>query len=105
MPSKSLIPDFIDVGFDIFNPVQSSAAGIDPAELKKKFGRDLVFWGGGIDTQNVLPFGTPDEVYKQAVERIRILNNPPGFVFGATGNIQTGTPIENILAVFKAVFS
>ena len=102
---KELIPDFIDVGFDIFNPVQSSAAGIDPAELKKKFGRDLVFWGGGIDTQNVLPFGTPDEVYKQAVERIRILNNPPGFVFSATGNIQTGTPIENILAVFKAVFS
>jgi uroporphyrinogen-III decarboxylase len=102
---KELIPDFIDVGFDIFNPVQSSAAGIDPAELKKRFGRDLVFWGGGIDTQNVLPFGTPDEVYKQAVERIRILNNPPGFVFSATGNIQTGTPIENILAVFKAVFS
>jgi uroporphyrinogen-III decarboxylase len=102
---KELIPDFIDVGFDIFNPVQSSAAGIDPAELKKKFGRDLVFWGGGIDTQNVLPFGTPDEVYKQAVERIRILNNPPGFVFSATGNIQTGTPIENILAVFKAVCS
>jgi uroporphyrinogen-III decarboxylase len=102
---KELIPDFIDVGFDIFNPVQSSAAGIDPAELKKRFGRDLVFWGGGIDAQNVLPFGTPDEVYKQAVERIRILNNPPGFVFSTTGNIQTGTPIENILAVFKAVFS
>lgn len=102
---KELIPDFIDVGFDIFNPLQSSAAGMDPAELKKSFGKDLVFWGGGIDTRKVLPFGTPEEVYQQTIERIRILNNPPGFVFSTTHNIQTGTPVENILAMFNAIFS
>jgi uroporphyrinogen-III decarboxylase len=102
---SELMPDFIDAGFDIFNPVQSSAAGMEPAVLKKRFGRDLVFWGGGIDTQKELPFGTADEVYGKTIERIKILNNPPGFVFSATGNIQTGTAVENILAMFRAIHS
>lgn len=98
-----LIPEFIDAGFDILNPVQCSAAGMDAKNLKKKFGRNVVFWGGGVDTQKVLPFGTPDEVYRQVRERIDLFNKDGGFVFNAIHNIQAGTPIANMLALFRAI--
>jgi uroporphyrinogen-III decarboxylase len=100
---KELIPDFIESGFDILNPVQCSAVGMEPAELKQQFGKDVVFWGGGVDTQQTLPFGTPDEVYKEVLERIEIFNNPTGMVFNAIHNIQANTPVENLLAMFRAV--
>lgn len=99
-----LIPDLIEAGFDILNPVQCSAEGMEPRRLKKEFGNDIVFWGGGIDTQKTLPFGTPDEVYREARERIDIFfEDQTGFVFNSVHNIQSNVPVENILAMFKAV--
>jgi hypothetical protein len=98
-----LIPDFIDAGFDILNPVQCSAAGMDPSRLKNEFGKDLVFWGGGADTQMTLAFGTPDQVVREVRDRIRIFGRGGGFVFDAIHNIQATTPIENMLAMFKAL--
>jgi hypothetical protein len=98
-----LIPDFIEAGFDILNPVQCSAAEMEALRLKERFGDHLTFWGGGIDTQKTLPFGTPDQVYKEARERIDIFNQDGGFVFNAVHNIQGNTPVENIEALFKAV--
>lgn len=100
---KELIPEFIEAGFDILNPVQCSAAGMDPRELKDRFGRDIVFWGGGVDTQKTLPFGTPEEVYEQVRRRIEIFNTPTGMVFNAIHNIQAQTPLENVLAMFRAI--
>jgi len=99
----SFIPDFIKCGFDILNPVQCSATGMDPAWLKKEFGSDLVFWGGGVDTQKTLPFGTPREVRKEVLERCEIFGKDGGFVFNAIHNIQSTTPIENIVAMIDAV--
>jgi uroporphyrinogen-III decarboxylase len=98
-----LIPDFIESGFDILNPVQCSAAGMNPEKLKREFGKDLVFWGGGVDTQNTLPFGRPDEVYREVRERIRIFGEGSGFVFNAIHNIQAKVPVENVLAMFRAI--
>ena len=98
-----LIPDFIDDGFDILNPVQCSAAEMDPKRLKKEFGRHVTFWGGGVDTQKTLPFGNPREVYKEVRARIELLAPGGGFVFNAIHNIQARTPVENVLAMFKAV--
>jgi hypothetical protein len=98
-----LIPDFIEAGFDILNPVQCSAAGMDAAQLKREFGRDIVFWGGGVDTQHTLPFGTSDEVYRQVRERIDLFNDGGGFVFNTIHNIQGLTPLENLLAMFRAI--
>ncbi|MBN1901614.1 methyltransferase [Candidatus Sumerlaeota bacterium] len=98
-----LIPEFIDAGFDILNPVQCSAAGMDAARLKKEFGRDLVFWGGGVDTQKTLPFGAPDQVYQEVRERIQIFNEGGGFVFNSIHNVQSKVPLENMLAMFRAV--
>jgi uroporphyrinogen-III decarboxylase len=100
---KELIPEFIEAGFDILNPVQCSAAGMDPRELKDRFGRDIVFWGGGVDTQKTLPFGTPQEVYEQVRRRIEIFNTPTGMVFNAIHNIQAQTPLENVVAMFRAL--
>lgn len=98
-----LIPDFLESGFDVLNPVQCSATDMDAPRLKREFGKDLVFWGGSIDTQKTLPFGTPEEVYREACERIAIFNDGGGFVFNAIHNIQGPTPAENILALFRAV--
>jgi hypothetical protein len=97
------LPDFIEAGFDILNPVQCSAAQMDPRRLKREFGKELVFWGGGADTQQTLAFGTPDMVYREARERIGIFNDGGGFVFDAIHNIQGNTPIENVEAIFRAV--
>lgn len=98
-----LIPDLIDAGFDVLNPVQVSAKGMDAQNLKNEFGKDLVFWGGGVDTQKTLPFGTPDQVYKEVRERIDIFGEDGGFVFNSIHNIQSNVPVENILSMFRAV--
>ncbi|HUW32408.1 MAG TPA: uroporphyrinogen decarboxylase family protein, partial [Planctomycetota bacterium] len=98
-----LLPDFIDDGFDILNPVQCSAAGMDPRTLKKEFGTQITFWGGGVDTQKTLPFGTPEEVYREVRERIDIFNDGGGFVFNTIHNIQATTPVENMLAMLRAI--
>ncbi|GAB4558741.1 MAG: uroporphyrinogen decarboxylase family protein [Anaerolineae bacterium] len=99
----ALIPEFIEVGFDILNPVQTSAADMDPGTLKSRFGDQIVFWGGGVDTQKTLPFGTPDDVRRQVRERIRIFGRGGGFVFNTVHNVQAGVPVENLLALYETV--
>jgi uroporphyrinogen decarboxylase len=96
---RELLPDLVEIGVDILNPVQVSAAGMDTAELKRDFGRDLVFWGGGVDTQRVLGSGTPDEVRAEVRRRIEDLAPGGGFVFAAVHNIQPNVPPENVLAM------
>ena len=96
-----LIPDLIEIGFDIINPVQVSAAGMETQVLKKTYGEDIVFWGGGIDTQKVLPFGTPADVAEEVKQRIDDLAPQGGFVFAAVHNIQADVPPENIVAAFE----
>lgn len=98
-----LIPDMIEAGFDVLNPVQCSAAEMDPVRLKKEFGKDLVFWGGGVNTQGTLPFGTPQEVYDEVRRRIEIFSVGGGYVFNSIHNIQSNVPVENILAMFNAI--
>jgi len=98
-----LLPCFIEAGFDILNPVQCSAAGMDPVQLKTQYGDRLTFWGGGIDTQQMLPFGTPAEVRRQVLERCRVFAPGGGFVFNAVHNVQARTPVENIVAMLEAV--
>jgi Uroporphyrinogen decarboxylase (URO-D) len=98
-----LIPDMIEDGFDILNPIQTSAAKMDPRTLKREFGDKIVFWGGGVDTQSTLPFGTADEVYREVRERIDIFNDGGGYVFAAIHNIQANVPVENLLAMFQAI--
>lgn len=97
-----LIPDLIKVGVDILNPVQTTAANMDPKRLKKEFGKDLVFWGGGVETQRVMLFGTPEEVRKQARERIDIFAPQGGFVFTQIHNILPDVRPENIVAAYQA---
>ncbi len=98
-----LIPDFLDCGFDILNPVQCSATGMDPARLKAQFGDRLVFWGGGVDTQHTLPFGTPEEVRAQVLERLRVFAPGGGFVFNTIHNLQALTPVANVVAMLDAI--
>lgn len=98
-----LIPHLIDMGVDILNPVQTNTAGMDPGRLKAEFGDRLVFWGGGADTQGVLPFGMPDEVRAQVRERIRTLGPGGGFVFAPTQDIQADVPVGNLEAMYDAV--
>ena len=98
-----LLPEFIEVGFDILNPVQCNAACMDARTLKKEFGKHLTFWGGGCNTQQTLPFGTPDEVYREVRERIDIFNDGGGFVFDTVHNVQGPTPAANLQAMFKAI--
>ena len=98
--TAGLIPDLIDLGFDILNPVQVSARDMDTRWLKHEFGKDIVFWGGGVDTQHVLPFGSPAEVVEEVKRRIDDLAPGGGFVFSAVHNIQAFVPPENIVAAF-----
>ena len=100
---RALIPDFIDAGFDILNPVQCSAANMAPDELKREYGKHITFWGGSVDTQFTLPFGKPDEVRREVTERIRIFGPGGGFVFNPIHNVQAQTPVENVLAMFETV--
>ena len=100
---RPVIPDLIDIGVDVLNPVQVSAAGMDTGELKEEFGDDLVFWGGGVDTQRVLGAGTPQEVRDEVVRRIDDLAPGGGFVFAAVHNIQGDVPPENVMAMWEAL--
>ena len=97
-----LIPDFIDAGFDILNPVQCSATGMDPVKLKETYGKDITFWGGCVNTQHTMYQG-PEDVYREVRERIDIFNKSGGFVCNAVHNIQGNSPIENVLAMFLAI--
>ncbi|MCL5734043.1 MAG: methyltransferase [Actinobacteria bacterium] len=98
-----LIEDFIEAGFDILNPVQCSATGMDPKLLKERFGDRVTFWGGGVDTQKTLPFGTPEEVRREVRERIEIFSRNGGFVFNAIHNVQAKCPAENLVAMFETI--
>ena len=100
---KGLLGEFIESGFDILNPVQLSASGMDPVELKDRFGSSITFWGGGVDTQKTLPFGTPEEVRREVLERCSILSPGGGFVFNAIHNVQAKTPVKNVAAMISAV--
>ena len=100
---EKFVPSFIEAGFDILNPVQCSAAGMDPQTLKSRHGERIVFWGGGVDTQSTLPFGTPAAVRREVEERCRIFGRGGGFVFNTVHNVQAGTPIENVVAMFETV--
>ena len=98
-----LLDSIVEAGFDILNPVQCSARGMDARTLKQRYGDQLVFWGGGVDTQRVLPFGTPQEVRDQVRERIEIFAPGGGFVFSTIHNIVANTPLANVLALFDAL--
>ncbi len=100
---EPFIPHFIECGFDIVNPVQCSAVGMDPQTLKERYGDRITFWGGGIDTQKTLPFGTPEQVREQVMHRCEIFAPNGGFVFNSIHNLQAKTPIENIIAMLDAV--
>ena len=98
-----LLPDIVDSGFDILNPVQTSAAGMDARQLKDRFGDRITFWGGGVDTQKTLPFGTPQEIRQEVLRRIEIFGEGGGFVFNPIHNVQAGIPVENLVALYDAV--
>lgn len=93
----------IDSGFDIINPVQINASGMDPIELKRKYGEGIVFWGGGVDTQGVFAFGTPEQVKEQVKRQCSILNENGGFVFNTVHNIQANVPFANVIAMIEAL--
>jgi len=99
----TLMDQFIESGFDIINPVQCSATGMDPKVLKKEYGKDIVFWGGGVDTQHTLPFGTPEDVRSEVLERCEIFSGDGGFVFNTIHNTQARTPIPNFIAMIDAI--
>ena len=100
---RELIPDLIDIGVDVLNPVQVSAAGMETAELKATFGDDITFWGGTVDPQKTLARGTPEEVHEETVRRIDELKPGGGFVIASIHNMQAQVPVENILAFWEAV--
>jgi hypothetical protein len=100
---RTLLPDFIAAGFDILNPVQCSASCMVPEELKQEFGDKVTFWGGGVDTQKTLPFGTVEDVRKEVSSRVKIFGKGGGFVFNSIHNVQARVPIENVLAMYETV--
>ena len=98
-----LLPDLIEAGLDTINPVQISCRGMDTAQLKAKFGRQLTFWGGGCDTRSILPNGTPREVAEHVKRQVEILAPGGGFIFQQVHNIMSNVPPENVVAMFDAV--
>ena len=99
-----LIPELVDNGVHILNPVQVSARNMDPAELKRRFGRQLAFWGGGVDSQHILPRGTPQEVAENVRRNLQALMPGGGYIFNNVHNIQGEVPPENIVAMFDAAY-
>ncbi len=99
-----LLPDLIDAGMDCFNSVQTDAADMDGMELKRRFGKNITFWGGGVDTHRVLPFATPEQVREDVRRRLKIFGPGGGFVFATIHNILGDVPPENILAAFDAAY-
>jgi hypothetical protein len=100
---EPLMSHFIESGFDIINPVQINASGMDPRKLKEKYGDNLVFWGGGVDTQGAFAFGTPAQVKEQVRRQCETLNKNGGFVFNTVHNIQANVPFENVVAMLEAL--
>lgn len=98
-----LMEGFIESGFDIINPVQIAAVDMEPGRLKKEFGDRITFWGGGVNTQTTLPFGTPDDVRKEVIELCDIFGRDGGFVFNSVHNIQANVPVENVAALFDTL--
>jgi uroporphyrinogen decarboxylase len=99
-----LIPDLLDNGIDILNPVQISANNMDPFELKQKYGHRLVFWGGGIDAQHILPRAKPEEIREHVRKNVEAFKAGGGYVFNNVHNIQADVPAENIVALFDAAY-
>ena len=99
---EPLMESFIDSGFDIINPVQVNAAGMDPYHLKDRYGDRLIFWGGGVDTQHILPYGTPEQVKDNVKRNIEALAPGGGFVFSTIHNIQAEVPPQNVVALIEA---
>jgi hypothetical protein len=100
---RDLMPDFIEAGFEVFNPIQWTCPGMDAKELKREFGKQLVFWGGGVDAQHTLAMGKPDEVYHEARRMIDIFfGDGTGYVFNGMHNVQSNVPTQNMLAMFRA---
>ena len=102
---ESFLPNIIEAGFDIINPVQCSAKGMDAKLIKERHGERITFWGGGVNTQKTLPFGTPEEVRAEVLERCETFAPGGGFVFNAIHNVQACTPTENVVAMIEAVHS
>lgn len=100
---RELLPDLIDAGLDAINPVQISCRGMDAASLKRDFGKDITFWGGGCDTQDILPNGTPEDVAAHVRRQVEIMQPGGGFVFQQVHNILANVPAENVIAMFDAV--
>jgi len=100
---RALLPDFIAAGFDILNPVQCSASCMAPEELKQEFGDRVTFWGGGVDTQKTLPFGTVEEVRQEVSSRVKTFARGGGYVFNSIHNVQARVPIENVVAMYETV--
>ncbi|MCL5071650.1 MAG: hypothetical protein M1308_12270 [Actinobacteria bacterium] len=97
-----LIPDMIEAGLDILNPVQTSARDMEPEKLKREFGKDIIFWGGCCDTREVLVKGSPEDIKEDVKRRIKILGKNGGLIFNQIHNIQADVPPENIIAMFEA---
>ncbi len=95
------MPDFIEIGIDVLNPLQTSAKGMDPGKIKREYGKDICFWGGGVETQTTLPFGTVDEIKAEVQERIDLLGRDGGYVFATIHNIQADIALEKVLAIFE----
>ena len=100
---RELLPDLIELGVDILNPVHVTARGMEPAALKRDFGKDIAFWGGGVDTQGILPHGTPDQVRDDVRRNVEALAHGGGYVFNTIHNIQADVPPENIVAMWEAL--
>ena len=100
---RELLPGLIDAGLDAINPVQTSCRGMEPQSLKREFGSDMVFWGGGCDTQQVLPLGTPAEVADHVRAQVEALSPGGGFVFQQVHNIVANVPTENIMAMYRTL--
>ncbi|MDZ7346537.1 MAG: methyltransferase, partial [candidate division KSB1 bacterium] len=100
---EPFIPLFIEAGFDILNPVQIAAAGMDPKHLKREYGAQITFWGGGVDTQTTLMFKSPAEVRAEVLRNCEIFSRDGGFVFNTVHNIQGNVPLENVVAMLQAV--
>ena len=100
---ETFMSRFIDAGFDIINPVQISARGMDAKHLKQTYGKDLVFWGGGVDTQKTLPYSTPEKVREEVLRLCDVFARDGGFVFNTVHNIQANVPVGNIVAMVEAI--
>lgn len=100
---RPIIPDLIEIGVDILNPVQFNLEGMDASSLKKDFGNDIVFWGGGVETQSILSRGTPTQVRENVCQQIEFLAGNGGFVFATVHNIQAEVPAQNLAALWEAV--